>query len=91
MPLILRLQPDDPLAVEQAAIALFSYRAPALRRPVERSATSPRDIGDTIITMWGRVGSTGGALAGLQAEAPSHLVKRWQQLTGKQEQLALAA
>ena len=41
--------------------------------------------------IWGRVASTGEVIAGLQVEAPSHLVKRWQQLTGKQEQLALAA
>ena len=35
---------------------------------------------DTINTLfrWGRVGSTGDAPLGLQAEAPSHLVKRWQ-------------
>ena len=46
---------------------------------------------DDIMVVWGRVGSTGSESAGLQVEAPSHLVKRWQQLTGKQEQLALAA
>lgn len=34
--------------------------------------------------MWGRVVSTGGVFAGLQAEAPSHRVKRWQHFNWQQ-------
>ena len=36
------------------------------------------NLGNGIIMVRGRVGSTGGNSAGLQAEAPPHLVKRWQ-------------
>ena len=36
-------------------------------------------------TVWGRVGSTGDVSAGLQAEAPSHLVKRWQNNSWQQQ------
>ena len=52
-------------------------------QPRRRRRAAPAGAGrpcDTINTLfrWGRVGSTGDAPLGLQAEAPSHLVKRWQ-------------
>ena len=59
----------------EARILVLGLRIAKLKH---RLGGRARTISDIISLMWGRVVSTGGALAGLQAEAPSHLVKRWQ-------------